>query len=160
MTMRYVFVFICNLVYLGIFSLFLKQFLEIDTKIIYMGIIGFSAVNYAIIIRLTKAELKNIEDFIKNKKVTIIAAILNWFDFTVAIITGSFLYTISSAALVIPLVWLSVECYLVDKGLWYLTPMGILIRLLLYLKVDLKNYALVGPSVVMLFFGKVQKSLR
>ncbi len=157
----YLFTFLNNLIVLGIAGLAMIKLLGVDPKIVYMGVVGFSAANYGVFIKLTSTELLKLAEIIKSKKdVSIIAVILNYLDFMLAVYVGFLIYGVSSVGLVVPLVWLSLEIYLADKGAWFLTPIGILLKALQFLKVDMKNYVLLGPPVTVLAFGKVQKSLR
>ncbi len=161
MVILYLISFLIGLFYFGgIFYLISNIINFIDMKIIYIGIIGYSAANFSLFMRLPNKEIQNAISFIKNKKIVMYSVIINLLDFTIAIVVGSLLYVISSSALIVPLIWFSVEYYLIEKGLWYLTPGGLMGKLLFLVNnVDLRrNYMFVG-SATLFVLGKVQKNL-
>jgi|GEM_PF-5640279 len=151
-----------TLIYCVIPIILLHGLLKISLKILFLAVVGVSIANFGKIIRLNPEEKKQMVEFIKNKKLVLLSIFIIWIDFTLASVIGDRIYYFASVGLLIPLLWFSVEAWFIEKGLWYLSPAG-LITMVITIPLKMKTrieptYFLAGMGILPLA-GKVQKSL-
>ncbi len=158
----YLMALVLILLYFGVSIILLFVCFKVLPEIMFLAVVGYTIVNLAAIMRLSNEEREQLVKFAKNKVVFLISVIAMNVDFILASIIGNWIYAVASVGLLIPLVWFSIESWLIDKGLWYLTPAGLIAGVLIVpLKTRIKvtsTYFLAGAGILPLT-GKVQKSL-
>ncbi len=159
----YLLVLVLSILYLGITTYLLYMCLKVLPKIMFLAIVGYTITNFAAVIKLSGEERKKHVKITKDKVIILISVIVMNIDFMLASIIGNWIYTATSIGLLIPLIWFSMESWLIDKGLWYLTPAGLITRIIIIpFKTRAKvtpTYFLAGEVGILSLTGKVQRRL-
>lgn len=97
--------------------------LNIPAKIVFFAIVGYATVNITTLLKLSPEERTSTgESIARHKKVILPITISAYIDFILLLAISSKLCSLSSAGLLVPLVWYLIEDWLIRRGYWYLVP--------------------------------------
>jgi len=159
----YLIALVLVIAYFSVAIVLLYMCFKILLKIMFLAVVGYTIANFAATMKLSGEEREKLTKITKDKVVILISAVVINIDFILASILGNWIYSVTSLGLLIPLVWFSVESWLINKGLWYVTPAGLIAGVLIIpLKIRVKvtpTYFLAGAVGILPLTGKVQRRL-
>lgn len=108
------------------------KFFGVSQKIVFFGVVGYTAVNTARMLKVSPEERELIRKILtKHKRILLITTIAIYVDFALMLILSSNLYQMFSAAILVPLLWYLIEDWVISKGYWFLTPSSLVAGALL-----------------------------
>lgn len=99
--------------------------LNVPISVIFFALVGYTLANIRKLIKLTPEEIERFNELVENKKIVTMALAIVYIDALIVMVVGAKLALIASAGILIPLIWFSLEDWIIDKGYWFLTPSGL-----------------------------------
>ncbi len=120
-----------SLISLGLLTIVLNVIFSIPLEVMLFGILGYSVINLRTLTRTKMEDKKEIISNFENKKLDLMLGIVIFnFSFILLSVIGNLIYSITSLGLLIPFFWFMGEYWIISKGLWFLSPMSILAKLI------------------------------
>lgn len=89
-------------------------------KVLLLAMAGYAVACFGSLHRLNKEGLREVSSIMQRREDLLKAILMVYTDFIFIVVLSSILYEISSAFLIVPLLWFSVERILWDKRLWFI----------------------------------------
>ena len=98
-------------------------------ELVFLALVGYTATNFGVLLRISREEFQKLSATVLQKKTLLAVVIMLYVDFLFAIGVASLFYPSTEAALLIPLMWFSLEKMLSDRGFWFLSPAAVIARI-------------------------------
>jgi|Deesub1362A_J573_1020465.scaffolds.fasta_scaffold07720_5 hypothetical protein len=130
--------------------------LRIPSKVLFFAVIGRLLSNMRQNLRV--GETRKIYDTMRRKpRVMAILFAVIYVDIVLVVIVSSFLLSMTSAAILLPILWYTLESWLMSVNKWYITPAGILTKI--FVVIGGGDFREVPSYLPMPLIGRVQRRL-